>query len=300
MQAPVKELAHEAALAPELKRGGVGSWLSLVAFSLRNWFVSWAFFLPNFVLSMLSMLLSAAIFYFMGETVSKGAEPHIEQYGLSYGSYMVTGVMFNLVMGETLDAYHNAFLRGYWTGQFDIYLQHPGGVTSLLAGEVIAKYLLAGVNTLVYFLMGVWVFGVPVQAAGLLDVVVILGLAVLALTGLGLVGASTFSLLNAKREETNPVKLFFDFGVTLLAGLYFPATVLPGWLQKVGYILPQTHALNAARLCLSGKASLSDPVIIDEVLFLLAFAAVSMPVGILLFRAGIKKAEREGSLTRWS
>ena len=284
----------------ELKRGGIRSWLALVGFTMRNWFFGWTFFLPDFALNMLSMFTSATIFYLMGQLVASGAEAQVAQYGMDYGAYIVTGVMFNLIMTETMSAYHESCLRGYWATQFDTYLQHPGGVSALLTGDVLSRYLLAGLNTAVYLLVGTWLFGVEVVVANLPDVVVILILAVAALTGLGLAGASTFTLLNAKRWGSNPVDWLVGFGVTLLAGVYFPPTVLPAWLQQIGEWLPQTHALRAARLCLNGQATLSTPSVAGDARFLLQFAAVALPIGVLLFTAGMRKAQRDGSLTRWS
>jgi ABC-2 type transport system permease protein len=283
-----------------LTRGQASLWLSLLAFSVRNWFVSWTFFLPSFLINLTGMVTSAAIYYLMGQMVGKAAGPHIAEYGLNYGTYIVTGVMFTLMMDSTLGAYHEALLRAYWTNQFDVYLQHPGGVSALLAGEVIAKYMLAGLNTMVYFLLAVWLFGVPVKIANLPDTLATLVLAVLSLTGLGLAGASTFSLFNVKREETNPIQLIVTLCVTLLSGIYFPATVLPRWMQRVAQWLPHTHALRAARLCLSGQARLSDPLIRGDLVFLIQFALITLPIGVALFAAGIRLAEKEGNLTRWS
>jgi ABC-type multidrug transport system permease subunit len=208
--------------------------------------------------------------------------------------------MFTMVMDATLSAYHEAFLRGYWTNQFEVYLQHPGGVSALLTGEVIARYFVAVINTIIYFLVAVTLFGVTVETSNLPETLCILGLAVAALTGLGLAGASTFSLFNAKREEPNPVQLLMSFAVTLLAGVYFPPAVLPGWLQRAGEWLPQTHALRAARLCLTGQATLGDPRIAQDLAFLVKFTVVALPVGILLFALGIRRAQKEGNLTRWS
>ena len=70
----------------------------------------------------------------------------------------------------------------------------------------------------------------PLGFAYLPDVLVVLILAVIALTGLGLAGASTFTLLNAKNWDSNPIGWLVGFGVTLLSGVYFPPTVLPEWL----------------------------------------------------------------------
>lgn len=182
-----------------------------------------------------------------------GAQSQIQSYHMSYRTYIITGVMFTMVMHTTLSTYHGAWLEGYWATQFDTYLQHPGGVSAFLTGAVIFQYCLAGLNTLVYLLVDAWLFGVSVDVPNLPVVLLVLVLAILSLTGLGLIGASTFSLLNAKNWGANPVEWLIGFGVTLLSGVYFPPTALPGWLQRVGEWLPQTHALRVARLTLGGR-----------------------------------------------
>ena len=88
--------------------------------------------------------------------------------------------------------------------------------------------------------------------------------------------------------------------MTLAAGVYFPPTVLPEWLQAIGGWLPQTHALHAARLCLSGQATLATPEVAASAAFLLKFGLATLPGGILLYAVGMRKAQRDGSLSRWS
>ena len=171
---------------------------------------------------------------------------------------------------------------------------------ALLTGDVLVRYFLAFLNTLIYIVVGVWLFHLPVDFQNLTDVFVVLLLAMAALTGRGLAGGSTFTLLNAKRWGTNPVEWIVGFGVTLLAGVYFPPDILPAWLQRTGEWLPQTPALHAARLCLSGKATLTDPSVVPDIIFLLQFTLVALPIGILLLAAGLRKAQRNGTLTRWS
>jgi ABC-type multidrug transport system permease subunit len=286
--------------AAELKRKGVSQWLFLVGFSLKNAYFGWAFFLPSFVLLLIQMFTAAAIFYVMGQLVAPGATPEVDAYGMSYGTYIVTGVMFNLVLTTTLSAYHEAWLNGYWATQFDTYLQHPGGVSAYLAGSVLFSYLMAAINTVAYVLVGVAIFGVSVDVPHLPMVLVILVAGVFSLTGLGLLGASTFSLLGARNWGQNPVEWLVGFGVALLAGVYFPPSALPAWLQPLSEWLPQTHAIRAARLALNGQSGLDSPALWGDLAFLLVFGAVSLPLGVLAFAAGLRKVQRDGSLTRWS
>jgi ABC-2 type transport system permease protein len=294
------EQVIEHAPVTELKRVGAASWLTLVGLVVRNWFASWMFFLPNLVLNLVTALASAVIFYLMGQFVGRGIEGHVEQYGLGYGSYIITGVMFSMLMQTTLRGYHEASLDGYWKMEFDIYLQYPGGVSAYLFGTVVSKYIIALVTTLIYFAVGAWIFGIPVVVKNLPSLLFVMVLAIISLTGLGLAGASTFSLLNFKARGSNPVELLFSFLSSILAGIYFPPTVLPGWLQRIAEWLPQTHALRTLRLILSGKAGLFDSTVTGDLAYLFNFAAVTLPVGIILFAIGMRKALRDGNLTRWT
>lgn len=284
----------------ELKKHSLRSWLELVGLVVRNWFASWMFFLPNFVLNLLSVLTSALIFYVMGELVGRGVAQHVDQYGLSYGSFIITGLMLSLLMTTTLNGYHDASLDGYWKMEFDMYMQHPGGVSAYLLGNVLAKYFIAIATTIIYLAVGVLLFDVPVVIRNLPSLLLLTGLTIVSLTGLGLAGASTFSLLNVKARGTNPVAMVVAFLVTVLAGVYFPPTVLPQWLQEVSEWLPQTHALRSMRLLLSGRATLVDATVVADAAYLLKFAALTLPPGIFLFAAGLRKALRDGNLTRWT
>lgn len=281
-----------------LKRSGVGHWLVMVIFSVRNSFISWMFFLVGFILGLIEMFTSATLFFLMGQFVAAGAEAHLTQYSLTYGAYILTGVMFNLVMDRTLRDYHNACAIGCGSNQ--LFMTYPGGFSAFLTGTVVSSYLRVALHTTIYLLVGRWLFNISIVVNNLPAVSIVLILAVVALTGLGLMAASTFSLLNARQWGKEPVSWLVGFGVTLLSGVYFPPTVLPVWLQQAGAWLPQTHALHAARLCLSGQAGLGDAVVVGEIFLLLKFTAVTLPVGLLLFAAGVRKMKQEGKTTRWS
>ena len=276
-------------------------WLSLVLFSARNWFWGWTFFLPGFVLELLSMFTAAVTFYVMGTLVAPGAESLVAATGLGYGAYIVTGVMFDRFFRSALVSFHQSLLTGYWANQVNTYMLYPGGVSAWLAGDLLARFVcFGGLETAVYFAVGVLLFHIPVAFAGLPGVLLVLAVSVLPLAGLGLIGASTFNLLNAKSWGANPVEWLVGFAVTLLSGVYFPPQVLPPPLQALGEWLPQTHALRAARLLLTGQATLADPAVGADLRFLLLFAAVALPLGAWLFTIGMQRALREGTLTRWS
>ena len=276
-------------------------WLGLATTAARNWFWGWTFFLPEFGLGLFSMFTGALTFYLMGSLVARGADPYLAESGLSYGAYIITGVMFHRLFGLALRGFHQCLLTGYWANQVNTYMLYPGGVSAWLCGDLVARFVVYGVvETAIYFAVGVLVFGVPIAVANLPPLMAIVLLGILAVAGLGLAGASTFNLLNAKNWGANPVDWAVGFAVTLLSDVYFPPSALPAWLQPVAEWLPQTHALRAARLVLTGQAGLADPSVLADLTWLALFALVALPIGAYLFAAGMHKALREGTLTRWS
>ena len=283
-----------------LKKTGIIYWLSIVALNVRNQFAQVTFFLASWIMMLLKTVFTAAIFFFMGEFVAKGAAPHIAQYGMSYGSYIVIGLIFNRVLSSTLDMFHQQCLFGYWATQFDTYLAYPGGVSAFFAGGLINEFIFVGLNTAIFVLVGVAFFSISVSIAHLPSLCLMLILGIISLIGLGLLGASSFTLLNSKRWGSNPINWIVNFAVTLLAGVYFPPSVLPEWLQRLSEWLPQTRILRSARLILGGQALLSDPVIAADIAYLLRFTAVSLPIGAVLFAWGMRKAQRDGTLSRWA
>jgi ABC-2 type transport system permease protein len=88
-------------------------------------------------------------------------------------------------------------------------------------------------------------------------------------------------------------------------------TVLPYPLQVLAAVLPHTYAYDALRRLLCPDSDLAapnlvlhkalpmlTPVQVDAVALAVSIA-LFIPLGLWLYRAGIEKARRNGTLTRW-
>jgi ABC-2 type transport system permease protein len=83
-------------------------------------------------------------------------------------------------------------------------------------------------------------------------------------------------------------------GSALLGGVYYPAHVIPSWLQELSRALPLTYGLRAAR-----QASLlgeSFSVIGHDVVVLALCVVVLLPIGVLSVALALHYARRTGSL----
>jgi ABC-2 type transport system permease protein len=129
---------------------------------------------------------------------------------------------------------------------------------------------------------GLRVAATPAALAGVLLYLVFM-------SGMGL--ASAGCVLVSK--EGDPVSWAFGAGTALLGGVYFPVDLLPDWLRGVASLVPTTHALSLVRSGLGAPAS-SRPA--ASLLFLVAAAASSLGVGLLVLRWGHRRARRTGTL----
>lgn len=97
-------------------------------------------------------------------------------------------------------------------------------------------------------------------------------------------------------KQGDPVMAIFGMLSWLLGGAFIPVAVLPAWLQPLSGLLPLTYALSGMRLGLDGAA---PEAVIGHVLVLSAIALVTLPIAFAAFRAGLGRAQREGSLVQY-
>jgi ABC-2 type transport system permease protein len=80
----------------------------------------------------------------------------------------------------------------------------------------------------------------------------------------------------------------------VVSGVYYPVTVLPEWMQWIAKISPATYALRGNRAQILHGAGLAWA----DVWPLILIGAFSIPLGLVVFRAGERYAKQHGKLKR--
>ncbi len=292
-----------------------GAWIrelaTLWAFGLREYRI-WQSYRVNQVMWMANILVTTFLFFLMGRMV-KGQAAHLmgAAYGTNYMSFIVVGVAVNVFLFTNLADPYTRIARSYFNGTMDLFLLSPMSVYTPLLG-LMTKSLLDDYPRL-FFVggFGILLFGAAFRFQYTLAAVGFTILLLAAAFGIGTISASSFYLLNIKRG-TEPVRfLVQQLLATLLAGTYYPVTVLPKPLQWVACLIPHTYAFDALRRLMDPGAQLTgDPVLpVQKILpwpplvvdgAALALMTVTLvPLGLWLYGRGIEKARREGTLTRW-
>jgi ABC-2 type transport system permease protein len=136
-------------------------------------------------------------------------------------------------------------------------------------------------------------FSLHLPDANYVAAVVLLIIASISFIGIGMMTA----VLPLISPEKGTQLGFVAQGVLLVvSGVYYPVSVLPGWMQAIATISPATYALRGCRAAILEGAGLTD--LWTEIWALLVIGAVSVPLGLFIFRTGERYAKKHGKLKR--
>ncbi len=246
----------------------------------------------SFILQFLGILFTVLLWYFISGVVSvPPGTPGLQ--GLDYFSYVLLGLAMSHYMTVAMMSFAARIRSEQVTGTLEAMLVTPASIGTIVLGSSLWDFLMTSIKVVVYLLVGRLFFGVAIRADGILPGLVILGLTVLAFSGIGILAAAF--ILYLKRGD--PITYLVASGSALMGGVFFPPEAMPRWLGQWSAILPITWALRALRGALLQGRRLPD--LLPELRALLLFIAILLPLGILAFRIAVRKARQEGSLVQY-
>jgi len=154
----------------------------------------------------------------------------------------------------------------------------PLPALQLLGAYIIVNLLLSLCQAALVLLTGVWLYGMPLSAAGLLLAVPLILAGTLTFLALGqLVGG-----LAPRAGAATAMGMTLYFGMMFISDLIFPAAQLPGWLQKIVPYLPSTLVAEMVRPALL-DATL-DPQALAHLALLAVYAVAATLLVARVFR----------------
>jgi ABC-2 type transport system permease protein len=178
-----------------------------------------------------------------------------------------------------------------WEGTIEYTFMAPVSRPVHLFGMGIYAVLYGLVRAAAVFLAVVVFIGLHVPNANYAAAVALLSIASLSFIGIGMMTA----VLPLISPEKGTQLGFVAQGMLLVvSGVYYPVSVLPDWMQWIAKISPATYALRGNREQILNGAGIAW----TDVWPLLVIGAFSIPIGLLVFKAGERYAKRHGKLKR--
>lgn len=254
----------------------------------RDWQMLISYRLP-FVASLLSACFSLTLFYYISRLVN------IDAFGSpdEYFAYAVIGLVILQVLNSAFMSLPGGVRGELMAGTFERLVLSPfGGVGSIVA-MLLFPLLYATVLALGMLTFAALVFGLPVHwsTAPLMVPVAILGAASFAPFGL-LVAATVLVAKQAMSGTT-----WIVAGISLIAGLYFPVTLLPDWVQWMSHVQPFTPAVELMRNVLVGTP-LTEPAWAG-VTKLVGFGVLLIPIAIWALGRALRVSQRRGTVIEY-
>jgi ABC-2 type transport system permease protein len=178
-----------------------------------------------------------------------------------------------------------------WEGTIEYTFMAPVSRPVHLIGMGIYAVLYGLVRAAAIFVAVVAFIGIHLPHANYGAAVALIAIASISFIGVGMMTA----VLPLISPEKGTQLGFVAQGLMLVvSGVYYPVSVLPSWMQWIAKISPATYALRGNRNQILSGAGLAWA----DVWPLLVIGACSIPLGLLVFRAGERYAKQHGKLKR--
>ena len=260
-----------------------------------------------FLMGLISTVPQLIIFWMIarfGQSV-----PEVRALSGGYVNFVISGLVLNSLLAAALTGPYKGLMDSFWNDRVEIIMVSPLRLPIFVTGLSLGNYVETVLKIIIclggatLFLGFTW----P-QTPNVFAFLAVLIPALLACTGLGLAAASSVYTLDARGGQ-DPILLVVETISGLIAGVYFPLQVLPGWAQWIAHLVPHTYALDGMRRALFGSdkvpllpihSYLSLPPLAADCLVLTVYAVVVLPIGWKMFQYGIKLARTDGRLSRWT
>lgn len=242
----------------------------------------------RFLSEIVAAALGVALFYYVSRLVSGG----IFETSDDYFAYAVVGLAVLEVLTAGLVVLPLALRGELLAGTFERSLVSAFGPIPSLVAMSFFPFLSSLVSATITVGVAATVFGMPVEwttvplavPAAVLGFVAFLPFAVLITAVVFVikqVGAGAGLLVTC---------------LSLVAGVVFPVTLLPDWIEWMSHVQPLTPALDLLRHLVVG-APLDS--VWEALVRLVAFAAVLFPASVLALQACLRYAQRHGTVLEY-
>jgi ABC-2 type transport system permease protein len=242
-----------------------------------------------FFTQLAATLSTIVLFYYISRlvTVRDFSSPD------EYFAFAVIGIMSLEILNTAAIFVPGALRAELVVGTFERVVLSPFGAIAGTAASMLFPFIWTVAKTTLALGIATLVFDLPLQwpGAALAAPVAVLGLLSFAPVGL----LVTALVLVTKRAQG--VATWIVAGFSIVAGFYFPVTLLPGWLEWMSEVQPFTPTIELMRATLVGIEP-SEPAWLS-VLKLAGFAGALLPASLWVLKQAVRMSRRRGHIIEY-
>lgn len=247
----------------------------------------------SFLLQIVFVFLSIASYYFLARFIGSAVIPGLDAYGGDYFAFVLIGIALHDYLTAALEVFSRSIRDAQLAGTLEALVSTQTSLAVIIFLSAAYPFLWTSFSVLLYMVLGIGLFDVHFSCEHWGAAVLILLLAILVFSGVGILSASFIMVF----KRGSPIAWLFGGLSWLLSGVLYPVTVLPLWLQPVSALLPTTYAIEGMRAALLRAAPWVE--IWHSLGPLLLFALVLVPLSLLSFAYATRYARVAGTLAQY-
>lgn len=214
----------------------------------------------------------------------------VSYYNTDYISFLVVG----LVIGSIIMPIAKGVERRINPWTLETILMTGVSTPIFVIGNLSWNYFFSVIVFIPQLLIGIYWFNARLNV-NIYSTLIAFAISACILFGLAMISTG----LRLVTKSVDPVTWAINTLGQLLAGMAFPVqyldTIIPG-ASRFAWLLPQTWVYHLTREAMLMGLPLMDPVFQLDLLKSSIFAVVLFPTGYYLFKWGLKRAKRDGTL----
>ena len=266
------------------------------AFVVRDFKIYWTYrFWVLF--DIIDVVILVATYYFVSQIITP---TQLIAEGYSTGDYFtfsMLGIAFSQYVQNSVHGLTEGIRDEQWTGTIETILSSATNYKSYLLGASAFRFLYGTIILIGALTLGFLMGGkVTLTLGTVLTGIVFAALLVAGHLAIGAMSAGLVILI----KRGDPISMGFTWLTQLVSGVFYPLGLLPWYLKWLGYVLPLTYSLDGLRRTfMNGETLLSSSIIQVDLIALLAFLLVMLPLSLQIFVWAYRRAQRDGTLGQY-
>lgn len=244
-----------------------------------------------FALQWVGIAASATSLFFVSKIVPHSTSFSFNGTSGSYFDFALVNVAFLSFQTTALQSFDSAIRDDQMRGTLEATYVTPTSVGTIVLSSGLWAFAVTLVNVCCYLAIGM-LFGLHLGHLNVTAAVTLVILTITATVPIGILSAAGVMVF----KQGAPVQFVFNIAASLIAGVLFPISVLPLWLQACSWLLPTTHALHGIRGAVTGA---TFDQLSPDMIWLAVLSMLLLPFALWVFRCAVNRAKHDGTLAHY-
>jgi len=225
-----------------------------------------------------------------GMLQTEGIE-ELADYGGEFIPYILVGAVGWQFLWTIVSSTSSSIRHEMMLGTFQSVLLTSTSLHTIMFSYVVFGCFFSLISVGILVIIGALVFGVEIFANASIFTLILILLSTSMMMGFAMIfGGITIRIKNIGMAVT-----ILQYITLVFSGVFFPITVLPGFLQPIARVMPFYYSIEGLRKSMITSTPTSELIL--YVMYLVFFATLFLMIGHFILRKGLISAKKDGSLT---